>query len=149
MRRVGHCGRRPRALVWTRGKITDRRLPQRVPAEELAEDEAFFSENDFDPTAAFIQSLERDRALLEEKERIGQQTPEWQEVRGPQLHLYGMALAHMTHTSMSEKSRRPLQRWRLNGSRVPNQSPKKRSSLPKKPWKTRSSRCRQSIKSST
>ena len=82
MRRVV-CGgvRRPRALVWTRDKITDRRLPQRVPAEELAEDEAFFSENDFDPTAAFIQSLERDRALLEEKERIGQETPEWQEVR--------------------------------------------------------------------
>jgi hypothetical protein len=57
-------------------KIADKK---RSVALELTEDERFFRENDVDPTIAFIESLERERAVLEEKERQGEATAEWQE----------------------------------------------------------------------
>ena len=46
---------------------------------ELTEDERFFQENDEDPTQAFIESVERERMVLEEKQRQGMATPEWKE----------------------------------------------------------------------
>ncbi len=51
--------------------------PRAQPAKELTADERFFAEHDEDPTSAFIESLERERAVLEEKERHGEATPEW------------------------------------------------------------------------
>lgn len=55
-------------------KITDKKKEMTI-----SEDERFFQDNDVDPTAAFIESLERERALLEEKEREGERTAEWKE----------------------------------------------------------------------
>ena len=75
--RLGRAALRVR-MTGQRTKITDPPRPRRT---ELTEDEAFFNEHDEDPTAAFVDSLARDRKLLEEKERMGQATPEWKEVR--------------------------------------------------------------------
>ncbi len=57
-------------------KISDKK---RTQLAELSEDERFFQENDVDPTVAFIEHLERERAMLEEKEKQGEQTAEWKE----------------------------------------------------------------------
>ena len=66
-------------------KITDRKGPPPPPPSssssqrELTEDERFFADNDMDATAAFVEHLERERAYLEHKEKMGQQTQEWRE----------------------------------------------------------------------
>jgi hypothetical protein len=54
-------------------KISDKKT------KALTADEKFFQQHDTDPTLDFIESLERERALLEEKEKQAEQTEEWKE----------------------------------------------------------------------
>jgi hypothetical protein len=67
--------------VFRRGyfKITDAKAQAPPPKHELTEDERFFEENDVDPTVAFIENLERERMVTEERHRLGMATREWQE----------------------------------------------------------------------
>ncbi len=60
-------------------KIADGKKAAPPPQRELSEDERFFEENDEDPTVAFIESLERERMVVEEKQRQGLATREWKE----------------------------------------------------------------------
>lgn len=67
-------------LFFWRGKITSRGVKP-VNKRALTEDEQFFVDNDDgnDATASMIAALEHDRRLLEEKQALGEATPEWAE----------------------------------------------------------------------